>query len=133
MGSVESALLTLSVVKQKMYSCKRNTFSKYKRIQQFFFQNLLNKIRLQAFLKSHFALKCKQLNARFIYHERNNCQDISFSLLKRSVEKFCCFHLEADIVMLFLCSRIREFDQSTPVLIGSEDTGSDVCACSINN
>ena len=87
-----------------------------------FFQNPLNKIRLQAFLKSHFALKCKQLNIRFIYHERNNCQDISSSLLKSSVEKFCCFHLEADTAMLFLYSRIREYDQTTPVLIDSEDT-----------
>ena len=41
-----------------------------------FFQNPLNKIHLEAFLKSHFALKCKQINERFIYHERNNCQDV---------------------------------------------------------
>ena len=86
-----------------------------------FFQNPLNKIHLQAFLKSHFALKCKQINIRFIYHKRNNCQDISSSLLKSSVKKFCCFHLEADTVMFFLYSRIREYDQTTPVLINSED------------
>ena len=41
-----------------------------------FFQNPLNKIRLPAFLKSHFALKCKQLDIRFLYHKRNKCQNI---------------------------------------------------------
>ena len=44
------------------------------------------------------------------------------SLLKTSVEKFCCFHLEAYTAMLFLYSRIREYDQTTPALTDSEDT-----------
>ena len=55
-----------------------------------FCHNPLNKIRPQVFLKSHFALRCKQIYKRFFYHERNNCQDISSSLLKCSVKKFCC-------------------------------------------
>ena len=62
------------------------------------------------------------INKRFIYHERNNCQVISSSLLKSSVEKCCCLHLEADAVMLFLYFRIKEYDQTTPVLIDSENT-----------
>ena len=63
-----------------------------------------------------------QTNKRFIYHERNKCQDISFSLLKSSVEKFCCLHIEAHTARLFLYSRIREYDQTTVVLIYLEDT-----------
>ena len=62
------------------------------------------------------------INKRFIYHERNKCQVISSSLLKSSVEKYCCLHLEADAVMLFLYFRIKEYDQTTPVLIDSENT-----------
>ena len=86
-----------------------------------FFKNPPNKIRLQAFLKSHFTLRCKQINTRFIYQERKNCQDISSTLLKISVEKFCCLHLEADTAMLLLYYRIKEYDQKTPVLIDLED------------
>ena len=63
------------------------------------------------------AIKYKIYLSRKIY-----CPDISSSLLKSSVEKFCCFHLEADTAMLFLYSRIREYDQTKPVLIDSEDT-----------
>ena len=87
-----------------------------------FFQNPLNKFCLQAFLKSHFALKCKQLNLRFIYHKKNNWQHIPSSLLKGSIGKLCYFHLEAYTAILFLYSRIREYDQTTPVLIDLEDT-----------
>ena len=35
-----------------------------------FFQNLLNKICLQASLKSHLVMRCKETNKRFIYHEK---------------------------------------------------------------
>ena len=34
----------------------------------------------------------------------------------------CYLHFEADTAMLFLYSRIKKYDQSTPVLIDSEDT-----------
>ena len=81
-----------------------------------FFWNKVKKIHLQALLKSHFALKFKQLNKIFIYQKRNNCQHISSSLLKISVEKFCCLHLQAHTAMLLLYSKIREYDQTTPVL-----------------
>ena len=35
-GSVQKALLSMLVIKQKMYCCKGRTFSKYKRYQHFF-------------------------------------------------------------------------------------------------
>ena len=85
-----------------------------------FFQNPLNKISLQAFLKSHFVLRRKQINKRFIYHEKNNCQDIFSNLLKSSVANYCCLHLKADTTMLFLYSRIKGYYQTTPVLIDLE-------------
>ena len=110
----------LAVQTKTVFPAKERHFPGTKQFSSLF-QTLLNKIHLQAFLKSHFALKCKQLSIRFTYHEKNNCQDISSSLLKSSVKKFCCFHLEDDTVMLFLYSGIREFDQTTPVLIDSED------------
>ena len=44
------------------------------------------------------------------------------NLLESSVEKFCCFHLEADTAILFLYSRIRDYDQTSQVLIDSKDT-----------
>ena len=105
-GSVKSALLPMLVIKQKMHSLQRKDI-----FQEFsiFSQNPWNRIRLQAFLKSYLALRCKQINKRFVYHERNNCRDISSSLPKSSVN-------------VFLYSRIREYDQITPVLIDSEDT-----------
>ena len=34
----------------------------------------------------------------------------------------CHLHFEADTAMLFLYSRIKKYNQSTPVLIDSEDT-----------
>ena len=105
----------------KCICCKGKKFPGIKEFDSFF-QNPLNKFSLQVFLKSHFPLKCKQLNLRFIYHKKNNCQHISSSLLKGSIEKFCCFHLEAYTAILFLYSRIREYGQTTPVLIDSEDT-----------
>ena len=46
---------------EKCILCEGKTFSRYKRIQQFFFQNPLNKIRLQVFLKKHFSLRCRQI------------------------------------------------------------------------
>ena len=60
-------------------------------------------------------------NKIIIYHEKNNCQDISSSFLKSSFEKFCRFHLETDTTMLSSYSRIKEYDQTTPVLIDSEN------------
>ena len=87
-----------------------------------FFENPLNKICLQAFLKSHFVLRRKEINKGFIYPEKNNCQDILSSLLKSSAEKFCCLYLETDTAMLFLYSRTKGYYQTTPVLIDSEDT-----------
>ena len=46
---------------EKCILCEEKTFSRYKRIQQFFFQNPLNKIRLEVFLKTHFSLRCRQI------------------------------------------------------------------------
>ena len=86
-----------------------------------FFENPLNKICLQAFLKSHFVLRRKEINKGFIYPEKNNCQYILSSLLKSSAEKFYCLYLEADTAMLFLYSRTKRYYQTTPVLIDSED------------
>ena len=60
-------------------------------------------------------------NKIIIYHEKNNCQDISSSFLKSSFEKFCRFHLETDTTMLLSYSRIKEYDQTTPVPIDSEN------------
>ena len=60
-------------------------------------------------------------NKIIIYHEKNNCQDISSSFLKSSFEKFCRLHLETDTTMLPSYSRIKEYDQTTPVLIDSEN------------
>ena len=118
MGSVKNALLPLSSSNEKCIPCKGKTFSRYKTIQQFFPE--CTEQNLPARLS--FCMKYMQLNIRFIYHERNNCQDVMANLLESSVEKFCCFHLKADTAMLFLYSRIREYDQTTPVRIDSEDT-----------
>ena len=104
-----------------MYSLQRKDIFQVQKNSAVFFQNPLNKQHLQAFLKSHFALRCKQINKRFIYHERNSSQDISSGLLKNSVEKFCCPHLETDIDMFFFYSNM-EYDETAPVLIDSEDT-----------
>ena len=49
--------------------------------------------------------------------KKNNCQDISYSFLKSSFEKFYHLYLEPDTVILYLYSRMKEFDQTTPVLI----------------
>lgn len=54
--------------------------------------------------------------------KKNNCQDISYSFLKSLFEKFCRLYLEPDTVMLYLYSRIKEFDQTNPVLINWENT-----------
>ena len=89
---------------------------------QDFFRNPLNKIRLQAFLKDYFKTRCKDINKRFIYLERNNSEDISRDNLKKSVQRFDCSHLEADTAMLYVYSVIRTVDSATPVLLDSEDT-----------
>ena len=60
---------------KNVFPAKEKHFPGIKEFNRFF-QNPLNKIHPEAFLKSHFALKCKQINKRFIYHERNNCQDV---------------------------------------------------------
>ena len=60
-------------------------------------------------------------NKIIIYHEKNNCQDISSTFLKSLFEKFCRFHLETDATMFSSYSRIKEYDQTTPVLIDSEN------------
>ena len=54
--------------------------------------------------------------------KKNNCQDISYSFLKSLFEKFCRLYLEPDTVILYLYSRMKEFDQTTPVLINWENT-----------
>ena len=82
----------MSVVKQKMYSQQRKTFSGYKRIQQFFPESTEQNPSV-GFSEITFGTEM-QTNKRFTHHERNNGLDISSSLLKRrSVEKFCCLHL----------------------------------------
>ena len=72
---------------KNVFAAKERHFLGIKEFNSFF-QNPLNKIRLLAFLKSHFTLKCKQLDIRFLYYERNKCQNIFSSLLKSLVEKF---------------------------------------------
>ena len=57
---------------KNVFLAKERHFSGIKEFSSFF-KNPLNKIFLQAFVKSHFALRCKQINKRSIYHERNNC------------------------------------------------------------
>ena len=84
-----------------------------------FFRNPLNKVRLQSYLKTYFSFQCRTLNKRFIYHEQNICDDISSSSLHESVENLQCSHLEADIAILVVYSKIREDNQTTPV---SEDS-----------
>ena len=106
---------------KKCIAAKGRHFQSIKGIN-IFFQNPLNKFRRQAFLKSYLALRCKQINKRFVYYERNNCQDILSSLLKSSDKKLCCLHLEADTARLFLFYSIRGYDQITPVLIDSKET-----------
>ena len=86
MGSIKSNLMPMSAVKQEMQSLHFPVIKEFR-----FFWNKVNKIRLQALLKSHLALKFKQLNNIFIYHKRNKCQQISPSLLKISVENFATF------------------------------------------
>ena len=86
-----------------------------------FFHNPSNKIRLQTFLEGHFTSLCKTTNKRFIYHERQKCEDISSSVLKWPVHNLQCSHLEADTAMLFIYSRIRVLGDTSAVLIDAED------------
>ena len=76
---------------------------------------------MQAFLKGHFTSLCQTINKRFIYHERQKCEDISSSLLKGPVHNLQCSHLEADTAMLFIYSRIRVLGDTSAVLIDAED------------
>ena len=108
---------------KKFFPCKGKTFSRYKRIQQFSSESSKQN-RFAGFLEItyHNEINKRQIiSKRFIYHERKNYQVISFILLKSPFEKFCCLHLVADAAMLFLYSRIKEYDQTTPVLIDSEN------------
>ena len=107
------------VVGRKMYTLQRKDIFQVEKNSTVFFS-------IQQYPSAGFPeIMCRnemQTNKRFIYHERKKCQDISFSLLKSSVEKFCCLHIEVHTARLFLYSRIREYDQTTLVLIYSEDT-----------
>ena len=76
---------------------------------------------MKTFLKGHFTSLCKTTNKRFIYHERQKCEDISTSVLKRPVHNLQCSHLEADTAMLFIYSRIRVLGDTSAVLIDAED------------
>ena len=84
-----------------------------------FFRNPLIKVWLQSYLKSYFSFQCRTLSKRFIYQGKDICDDISSSSLRESVESLQCSHLEADTAMIFVYSKIREGDQTTPVLIDS--------------
>ena len=66
MGSIKSNLMPMSAVKQEMQSLHFPVIKEFR-----FFWNKVNKIRLQALLKSHLALKFKQLNNIFIIKEIN--------------------------------------------------------------
>ena len=76
---------------------------------------------MQTFLKGHFTSLCKTINKRFIYHERQKCEDISTSVLKGPVHNLQCSHLEADTAMLYIYSRIRVLGNTSAVLIDAED------------
>ena len=43
-------------------------------------------------------------------------------IIVSTFEKFCCLHLETDTAILFLYSWIKKYDQTTSILIDSEDT-----------
>ena len=89
---------------KNVFPAKERHFPGIKELYSFF-QNPLNKILLLAFLKPHFTLKCKQLNKSFIYHERNNCQDVLSNLLKVSVEKFLLLSLRSQYRHVSLVSQ----------------------------
>ena len=102
---------------------KGKTFSRYKRIQQFSSESIEQNWSA-GFLEITYRNEINKrqiISKRFIYHERKNYQVISSILLKSSVEKFCCLHLVAHAATLFLYSRIKEYDQTTPLLIDSEN------------
>ena len=101
----------------KEWKGKERDFADIKEFNSFI-QNLLNKICLKASQKSHFVLRCKEIKDLFIIKKT---QEILSSLLKRSVEKFCSLHLEADTAILFLYSRIMGYYQTTSE-IDPEDT-----------
>ena len=106
----------MSVVKRKMYSYKEKTLSRYKRIQQF----------LPESIEQNPPVGCPQIRFRIEIQTNKkeiylSC-DILSSLLKSSVEKFCCPYLEAETAILFLYSRTKEYDQTTVVMTDSEDT-----------
>ena len=61
------------------------------------------------------------LGKKILYVEKDKCTDISDSPAHQLVQKLKCSHLEADTAMLFVYAKIRDDDQTTPVLIDSED------------
>ena len=73
-----------------------------------FFCNPLNKVRLQAFLKDSFSLRCEGLGRKILYVEKYKCTDIPDSPAHQLVQKLRCSHLEADTAMLFVYAKIRD-------------------------
>jgi len=87
------------------------------------FTNSQNKIRLQLFLKEEFVILAQEhKNIRFIYSLRRNCWDSSSEKGCSEVDEFKCSHIEADSILLFIYSQLRQSDKTTVVVIDAEDT-----------
>ena len=87
------------------------------------FTNSQNKIRLQLFLKEEFVILVQEhKNIRFIYSLRRNCWDLSSEKGCSEVDEFKCSHIEADSILLFIYSQLRQSDKTTVVVIDAEDT-----------
>jgi hypothetical protein len=87
------------------------------------FTNSQNKIRLQLFLKEEFVILAQEhKNIRFIYSLRRNCWDLSSEKGCSEVDEFKCSHIEADSILLFIYSQLRQSDKTTVVVIDAEDT-----------
>lgn len=84
------------------------------------FKNSGNKIRLQQFLKAEFkTLVLQHPGTTFIYSVRERCCDLSTDV---ELDELTCKHMEADTIMFYIYSQLRNSGVSDAVVIDAEDT-----------
>ena len=87
------------------------------------FKNSGKIIRLQQFLKKEFRLLARQCPIiRFVYSLRSNCLDLSAENKDDQTKEFQCHHIEADTILLYICSQLRKNGINDAVVIDAEDT-----------
>ena len=84
-----------------------------------FFTNKKNKMRLQDFLKKEFSVLATQNGVDILYSVQSKCHNLRNH---KRVEQFECIKSEADQILFFIYSQIRQAGINDTVVIDAEDT-----------